>query len=329
LERLCFFGFSIESHTMNVRLPLVLSGTLVLCIILYMTLEARGNWGFVLPFRGAKLGALLLISVAISSSTVLFQTITQNRILTPSIMGFDALYILLLTGAVYFLGGQEFIRLPEFAVYVVNVVLVIGASLLLFGTLLAAGRQDMMRMILTGIVFGTLFRSLTVFLQRMIDPNEYAVIQISSYARFNQINTDLLAISAVLALPTLAIAWRSRFKLDVLALGYDAAVNLGVEPRRAQFQVLALIAILVSVSTALVGPVAFLGLLVVSVARRIAPSANHAVLLPTAALISAIVLVGGQMMVERVFAMATPLTVVIDFAGGLIFLFLLLKGSRK
>ena len=313
---------------MHARRLIAMGAILALFAVLYMVLGAKGNWNFTLPFRGTKLAALLLVAVAVSTATVLFQTITQNRILTPSIMGFDALYVLILTVAVFVLGGQGLIRLPPLAVYGVNIVMLVLASLLLFGTLLASARQDLMRMVLTGIIFGALFRSLTAFLQRMIDPNEYAVVQVSSYARFTQINTDLLLISTILTLLTLAYVWRMRHRLDVLALGPDMATGLGERQRRGQMEVLVLIAVLVSVSTALVGPIAFLGLLVVSLARLITPTAQHAVLLTSAALISCIVLVGGQMMLEHVLSLAAPLSVVIDFIGGFVFLALLLKGTR-
>ncbi len=306
----------------------VLAVLLGLCSLAYMTLGARSNWGFVLPFRGAKLVALILVAVAISASTVLFQTISQNRILTPSIMGFDALYILILTAAVFALGGQAVVHLPVQGVFAVNVVLLVLASLALFGTLLFGARQDLMRMILTGIIFGTLFRTLTAMLQRMIDPNEFSVVQIASFARFTSVETELLWISVVLTLLAVGLAWRMRHRLDVLSLGHDAAINLGEQPRRGQFQALVLVALLVSVSTALVGPVAFLGLLVVSIARLLTPSPHHAVILPSAALVSAIVLVGGQTVLERVLGLSTPLSVVVDVLGGLVFLYLLLKGPR-
>jgi iron-siderophore transport system permease protein len=314
---------------MHVRKLSIMAAILLVCCILYMTLGSRGNWGFVLPFRGNKLIALLLVSGAVSTSTVLFQTITRNRILTPSIMGIDTLYVLILTTTVFFLGGQGYVQLPALGVFVVNVVVLILAAILLFGTLLGKAGNDMMRLLLTGVIFATLFRSLTSFMQRMIDPNEYTVIQVGSYARFARIDTELLSLAVVLLLGTLLAVWVMRHRLDVLALGHDAAINLGEDPKRGQFQALALVAILVAVSTSLVGPIAFLGLIVVSVAHILIPTAHHAVLLPSAALISAITLVGGQTIMERVFALSTPLSVVIDFVGGFLFLLLLLKRGAR
>lgn len=314
---------------MHARRLLIMALLLALACLGYMTLGARGNWGFVLPFRGAKLLALLLVAVSVSTATVLFQTIARNRILTPSIMGFDALYVLILTGAVFGLGAQSVIGLPPSLLFVVNVTAMTGAALALFATLLFQPRQDLMRLILTGIILGTLFRSLTSFMQRMIDPNEFSVIQVASFARFDRIETGLLGLAGALTLLVLVVCWRMRFRLDVLALGHDAAVNLGENPRRGQIEALILVSALVSVSTALVGPVAFLGLLVVSIAHLVTPGPRHAVLLPSAALVSAIVLVGGQTVLERVLALSTPLSAVVDVLGGLVFLTLLLKGLRR
>jgi iron complex transport system permease protein len=302
---------------------------LAACVVGYLTIGARGNWGFVLPFRGNKLVALLLVAVAVSTATVLFQTITQNRILTPAIMGFDSLYVLILTVLVYTLGGQKFIQIPAMFQFVLNTLLMMGCSLALFGTLLLRGKSDLMRMILTGIIFSVLFQSITGFIGRMIDPNEYAVVQVASFARFARIEEGVLGIAGVLTCVALWSAWRIRHRLDVLALGPSMATNLGENPRKGMFQALIIIAVLVSVSTALVGPLAFLGLLVASLAHLITPTTAHGVLLRSAAMISAITLVGGQLILERVLGASTPLIVVVDVVGGVVFLILLLRGRYK
>jgi iron complex transport system permease protein len=298
---------------------------LALCVTGYLLLGSRGNWGFVLAFRANKLAALLLVALSVSTATVLFQTITRNHILTPAVMGFDALYLLILTVLVFMLGAQDFVRLPELGQFVLNTVLTMGAALALFGTLLSRGGTDLFRMILTGIIFAGLFRSITSFLQRLIDPNDYVVVQSASFARFSRIDIGLLMLAAVLTVVALIAAWRMRHKLDVLSLGPEAATNLGEDPRRGMFTVLVIVSVLVSVSTALVGPLAFLGLLVVSVARQITPTVSHAVLLPSAALVSAITLVGGQLLLEHLLQLSTPLIVVVDVLGGLVFLTLLLR----
>lgn len=307
----------------------LLAALLALCCVLYMVWGVRAPWSFVIPFRGTKLAALLLVGVSVSTATLIFQTVSQNRILTPSIMGFDALYVFLLTSAVFAFGGMNLVQVPPQVTFLVAAFTLSVASMLLFGTLLTKAQSDLLRMILTGIIFGALFRSLTSFLQRIIDPNEFAMIQVASFARFTQIETDLLALSAAITALVLARVWHLRHRLDVLTLGRETAITLGEPPRRLELEALFLIAILVSVSTALVGPVAFLGLLVVSIARLVTPTEAHRYLLPLTALIAAITLVGGQFLMEHAFQLTTPLSVVIDLVGGLVFLVLLLKGLKR
>lgn len=301
----------------------------VLSAALYMTLDARAPWSFLLPFRGAKLMGVVLVAVSISTATVLFQTLTQNRILTPSIMGFDALYLLLLTGTVFSFGSQSVLRLPPMVVFGVTALVLVGFALLLFDTLLNRVGSDLFQLVLTGLILGVFFRALTSFLQRMIDPNEFATIQAASFASFNDIQTDLLWVAGPLCGAALVAAWRMRHSLDVIALGPEIAVSLGETPGARQWQVLCVIAVLVAVSTALVGPIAFLGLLVVSLAHLAVPSPYHAYLLPAAACVSGIVLIGGQTLLERVLGFATPLSVVVDLVGGAVFLFLVLRRRTR
>ena len=309
---------------------LILLGVLfAICAIGYMTLGAKGSWDFLLPFRAAKLAALILVAVAISTSTVLFQTVTHNRILTPSIMGFDALFVLIVTFIVFFFGIQGFWAISEQFQFLVSLLILVGLSLCLFGTLLLQEHEDLIRMILTGLVLAVLFRSLTSFAARMFDPNEYSVIQFASYARFSRIETDLLGVAAILIGGALVAVWRMRHRLDVLALGREAAVNLGENPKRSTIEALILISVLVSAATAFVGPVAFLGLLVVSIAHTLTPTGRHTVLLASSGLIAGITLIGGQTVLERILGLTTPLTVVIDFIGGMLFLALVLKGVRR
>ncbi|WP_235216163.1 iron chelate uptake ABC transporter family permease subunit [Ruegeria halocynthiae] len=312
---------------MRVRLFL-LAGLLALCCAAYLSLGVRGDWGFILAFRGQKLAALLLVGFAVSWATVIFQTITGNRILTPSVMGFDALYLLLLTGLVWAIGARTYQGLPPQGMMVANVVWMCGASLLLFRVVLRAGEGDMMRLILTGVVLAVLFHSLTAYFRRVIDPNEYAVVQAASFARFSNVDTGLLAVATGFCLAAGAAVWRMRYRLDVLPLGPVLSTSLGEPPHKAQWQVLLLVSVLVSVSTALVGPVAFFGILVTSLTYLIIPSARHGDLLPAAALIASIILVGGQTVMERLLDLSTPLSVVVEFLGGLIFLFLLLRSLR-
>ena len=62
---------------------------------------------FYFPRRLLRVGAVLLVSYCIGSSSVVFQTITNNHILTPSVMGLDSLYMFIQTVVVFFFGSRQ------------------------------------------------------------------------------------------------------------------------------------------------------------------------------------------------------------------------------
>lgn len=310
-------------------LPLaLLAGAALLAAVLFMTLNARGNWEFVLGFRGRKLWGLALVAYAIVVSTVLFQTVTGNRILTPAIMGFDHLYQLVQTGLVFVLGGFAYATLDPQLRFAGDLVVMVSLSLLLFRWLFGRAARSLHLLVLVGIVFGVLFRSLSNLMQRLIDPNEFAVLQDALFASFNAIDPTLLGL-ATLILAAVSLAGLPLLpRLDVLLLGRDAAVGLGVDHVRTVSAVLAIVAVMVSVSTALVGPVLFFGLLTAHLAYLIMPGYRHIHVLPAAVLIGLIGLIGGQAVLEHVFGYNTALSIIIEFVGGLTFLYLLLRTKR-
>ncbi|WP_128254022.1 iron chelate uptake ABC transporter family permease subunit [Falsirhodobacter deserti] len=298
-------------------------------IVAFMTLGVRGNWGFVLEYRGRKVLGLCLVAYSIAVSTVLFQTVTGNRILTPSIMGFDALFILIRTTIAFFFGFGFLVQLPLQAQFAAEVIVMTGFAALLFNWLFLRGQRSLHLMVLVGIVFGVLFRNLSGFMQRMMDPVEFQSLQDSFFARFGQIDPALLGISCVIITVASIVAWRISHSFDVLILGRSQAISLGVPYRRRVAVILGIIAVLVSVSTALVGPVTFFGLLVVSLAHVLCGDGRHRHILPASVLLGIICLVGGQTVLERVFAFNTALSIIIEFLGGLIFIILLIRGAAR
>lgn len=313
---------------MRDRRLLCLGAAALVCIAAYMTIGLRGNYGFVLTLRATKLAALIQVSVSIAISTVIFQTVTNNRILTPAIMGLDALYLFGQMLLVFALGGVGYAALDPQLKFGGEVLLLMGLATSLLLPMLSRG-TDMGLMLLAGLVFGVLFRSLQSLLARLVDPNDFAVAQSMSFANFNNVRTDLLIFATILTAIAAVIAWRARHVLDIVALGVDSAIGLGVSWTRTVTGLLLLVSALVAVSTALVGPIAFFGLLVVAVAERIVDSRRHAILVPTAILTAVIILVGGQTLFQHALGNSSTLGVVIEFAGGLAFLILLFLGSRR
>jgi iron complex transport system permease protein len=294
-----------------------------------MTIGTKGSWSFVLPFRGAKLAAMVLVAYAIAVSTVLFQTVSANRILTPSIMGLDTLYVLIQTLLVFTVGSSRTAAISPSLLFATQAAVMIGVSGLLYAWLFSGRAQSLHLVLLVGLVLGVLFRSVSSLLQRIMAPNEFVVLQDRLFANFNTIDSKVLGVAAAAVLVVSIIGWLKLRTFDVLLLGRDSAIALGVEYRATVSVILIVVAVLVSVSTALVGPTTFFGLLVASLAYRISGSEKHALLLPVAALLGLLLLVGGQLVLERLFAFNTALSIIIEFAGGIAFIVLVLRSASR
>jgi iron complex transport system permease protein len=299
----------------------------VVCFFLFFDL--KGSVGYILPRRAIKVAAMLLVAVAVGVSTLLFQTVTANRILTPSIMGFDSLYILVQTVLAFTLGAAAVVAAPPTLQFGVEVLLMVVFSALLYRWMFTGATRSLHLLLLVGVVLGSLFRGLSSLLQRLMEPSEFIILQDLFFASFNNVDPALLGVSAGIVAIVCALVWRARHTLDVLALGRDVAINVGVDHRKVVMRVLLGCSLLVAVSTALVGPVTFFGLLVVSLGYQLCRGFSHSWLLPIVVLIGAVALVGGQLLLEQVFGFSTALSVVIEFTGGILFLYLLLKGSLK
>nr|WP_257389792.1 iron chelate uptake ABC transporter family permease subunit [Snodgrassella alvi] len=303
----------------------VLGILLIIASILFMTYGVKGDWDFVLQLRGKKLLMLLTVAYAVGVSTLLFQTLTHNPILTPGLLGYDSLYLLLQTVILFIFGAVGYTSISALSKFIIEAPLMMVASLLLFRTLTRNSNGDLARLILTGMIFGVMFRSFNSLLQRLIDPTLFSVAQTSYFAQFTSVNISMLIIGmAVMLISTLWI-WRLRYQLDVLMLGRNASIALGVNYARLNRSILLWIALLVSVSTALVGPVSFFGLLICALVNTCVPNMKHQLRIPATFLMAALVLVSGQLVFEHLLGMQGVLSVVIEFCGGIVFLWLVLK----
>jgi iron complex transport system permease protein len=307
----------------------LLGAVVVLLVAVYLLTDIPGSVAFALKIRGLSVTAMLVVAVAVGVSTVVFHTIVQNRILTPSIMGFDAFYVLISTTIVFLFGSAAFLSFDELTLWVVQVVVMLAFSALLFTWMFGGRRRSVHLMLLVGIVLGTFFRSLTAWLQRMLDPLDFQVVTDAMFASLTRPDPLLLSLSGGLVVVGCLALVPLLPTLDVLMLGEPAAVGLGVDHRRVVMTLFLLVSVMVAAATALVGPVLFFGLIVANLAYSYAGSFRHRWTLPVAALLGMLCLVGGQLVLERVFSFGATLSTIIDFAGGLFFLYLVLrKGAR-
>ncbi|MFE4809676.1 iron chelate uptake ABC transporter family permease subunit [Peribacillus simplex] len=294
----------------------------------YIFWDLGPNWDYALPRRVIKIIAIIVVGCAIAFSTVIFQTVTNNKILTPSILGLDSMYMLIQTGVIFLFGSTHIMIMNKNLNFLITLAAMLIFSSLLFNFMFKKNR-NIYFLLLIGIIFGTLFGSMSSFMQVLIDPNEFQIIQNKMFASFNNVNTDLLTLAIILMIAAMIYFMRFLKYLDVMSLGRDQAINLGVDYDFVTKRVLIVVTVLISISTALIGPITFLGLLVANVAYQFIKSYQHKHIIPGAMLISVIALVGGQFIVERIFTFSTTLSVIINFVGGVYFIYLLLKENKS
>ncbi|MFC0581919.1 iron chelate uptake ABC transporter family permease subunit [Micrococcoides hystricis] len=306
----------------------VLGASSLVLIGLFLFYGIEGGFAYAVNRRLLSVITMVLVAYAVGMSTVLFQTVTNNRILTPSIMGFDALYLLIQTAAVFLFSAGALTSAPEPLKFVLNTVLMTGFAIVLYRWVFTGQGRSLHLLLLIGIVFGTLFRGIASLLQRLMDPSEYIILQDLFFASFNRTKPDLLpfALLALVVVSIPVVLWRHQ--LDVMNLGREVAISLGVHYKLISTGVLVIAAVMISVSTALVGPVTFFGVLVANLAYQVS-SGKHRYTLPAAVLIGVIALIGGQFLLSHVLGLSTALSIIIDFVGGIVFIALLLRGRLR
>ncbi|MGN1385705.1 MAG: iron chelate uptake ABC transporter family permease subunit [Bacillus sp. (in: firmicutes)] len=300
----------------------------IICILLYGFYDIKGGFDYAFPRRMIRVGAMVITGFAIAYSTVVFQTITRNRILTPSVMGLDSMYEVVQTVIYFFAGSLSIWVLNKYLNFGLSIAAMVLFALLLYRFLFRADKYPIYLLLLIGMILGTLLGSLVSFLQVLIDPVEYLSLQTRLFASFTSVNADLLYVAMAILLVAFIYGSRIMRQLDVMSLGRENAINLGINYDRLVMNVLILSSVLIATSTALVGPITFLGLIVANLSYQFLVTYRHSVLIVGAGLISVIALVGGQFLVEHVFELSTTLSVIINFVGGIYFIYLLLKESR-
>ncbi|APF26391.1 iron chelate uptake ABC transporter family permease subunit [Clostridium botulinum] len=315
---------------MKCRRRVVLLGvfSIALIVLFIFTGISKGNYDYVLPRRFLKVLAISLTAGSIAFSSMIFQTITNNRILTPSVLGLDSLYMFIQTFVVFIFGANSMVVMSSNFNFLISISLMVVFSMILYKFLFKREDKNIFFLLLTGLIFGTLFQSLAAFMQTIIDPNAFLVIQDKMFASFNKVNTDVILISIIVILLVIAYIYDYVKVLDVMLLGREQAINLGVSYDKVVKKMLIVVSILVSISTALVGPITFLGLLSVNLTYEFINTYKHKYLIIGSVFISIIALVGGQFIVERFLNFGTTLSVIINFIGGIYFMYLLLKESK-
>lgn len=322
-----------DAYRANVRKLTVLAVLALLAAALYMLIGVNfGNeklFLYAMKLRSPKLIAMLITAFAIGGASIVFQSIINNTIVTPCLLGMNSLYTLIHTAVVFAAGSGSLLAVNANAAFAVDLLLMGVTATFIYSYLFKKTGHNVLYVLLIGTVLSSFFSSIQTTLTRVMDPNEYDSLLATLVASFSNINAEIIVFSIVVLAAVVFFLRKDLALLDVITLGKAQAVNLGVDYDRCVRRLLLGVTLFIAVATAMVGPISFLGLIVANLSRQLLKTYRHSHLILGSALFGMIVLVGGQLLVERVYSYAIPVSVFITVFGGVYFLYLLLKERRR
>ena len=316
-------------HKANKRKLFLMLLLVAVAAAAYLTVDVSFSnerlFRYAMKIRIPKLIVMLITAFAIGGASIVFQSIINNTIVTPCLLGMNSLYTLIHTAVVFVAGSGSFLVVNANVSFAVDLTLMGIAATVIYSYLFKKTKNNILYVLLIGTVLTSFFGSIQSTLIRVMDPNEYDSLLATLVVSFSNVNSEIILFSLVLL--GMIIFWlrRELALLDVLTLGRDQAINLGVDYDRAIRKLLLGVALCIAVATAMVVPISFLGLIIANLSRQLMRTYRHSQLILGSALFGMIVLVGGQMIVEQVFVYAVPVSVFITVGGGIYFLYLLLR----
>lgn len=268
---------------------------------------------------------LFIVTICQSLATISFQSITANRIITPSLLGFEAVYATIHTATIFFFGAKALREFTGPGPFLIQVLLMILVCLVLYGSLLKGRDKDIQFMLLVGVIIGSGLRSVSSFMRRLLSPSEFDILQAKLFGSVNNAKSEYFPIVLPLVLICLVLMFTYSNKLNVLALGDETSKKLGLNHRSATILVLSLVSILVAVSTALVGGLNFFGFLTATLTYQLVPSYDHKYLFLLSLVLGFFILTGAYFLMYHVFNAQGVVSIIIELVGGLTFLVLVLK----
>ena len=283
---------------------------------------------YALKLRTPKLIVMIITAFAIGGASLVFQSVINNTIVTPCLLGMNSLYTLIHTAVVFFAGSTSVLANNANLSFAVDLVIMGITATVIYGWLFKKTNYNVLYVLLIGTVLTSFFSSIQSTLTRVMDPNEYDNLLSTLVASFSNVNSEIIVFSVVVLGVLIFVLRKDLALLDVITLGRQQAVNLGVDYDRTIRRLLLGVTICIAVATAMVGPISFLGLIIANLSRQLLQTFRHGQLILGSALFGTIVLVAGQLIVEHVFTYSIPVSVFITVGGGIYFLYLLLTRRR-
>lgn len=269
----------------------------------------------------------VIVASALGVSGGILQGITRNPLAEPGIIGINAGAALFVVLWIWAGTADYYSTLPVFTVLGMPLLAMTGAllSVGLIYLLSSRGGIRPVRFILTGIGVNGGILAVITFYQLSMSKGDYNQVLTWTNGSLWGSSWNYILLTAPLVILLIgAVLFRSK-NLDVLALGDELAAGVGLSVPKERLLFLLLATFLAALATSVAGSIAFLGLLGPQIAKKLTGPA-HGKMLPMAALISSILLVGADVIAKNLFSpLEIPVGIVVSIVGVPYFIYLMIK----
>ena len=274
-----------------------------------------------LSLRLPRIAVAALAGGGLAVAGVAFQALTRNPLAEPSILGVSS-------------GAAFGVVLAQLFGLGLSALEVLGLSVFGFaGALLAAGAVYLIAsgttglgvqtLLLAGVIVGIFFSSAITVLISLVDFNRLGGVIHWLLGNLEPKPAGALALFALLAAVGFWLVLRQARELNLLALGEEAATQLGVNAERLKLRIFLAAALLTGSVVAFAGPIGFVGLIVPHTLRMLLGPDNR-MLVPTSLLGGAVFLLLADTVARNIVAPAElSVGVITSFCGAPFFVYLL------
>lgn len=312
----------------NIRNLIILTVIVIAVCGVYLLINSYPEkpklFQYILSLRIPTLVVMLIASFAIGSASIIFQSIINNRIVTPCLLGMNSMYTLVHTAVVFAVGSSSVIATNTNISFAVDLIVMGITATFIYSYMFKKTGNNVLYVLLIGTVLSSFFGSIQSTMIRVMDPDEYDTLLTTLVADFNNVNSEVIIFSLVLLVALTVFLWKDLKLLDVITLGKDQSINLGVDYDRVIRKLMLGVVLCIAIATAMVGPISFLGLIIANLARQLLRTHKHSHLIVGSALMGMLAIIGGQLISQHVFSYAVPISTFVTIGGGIYFLYLLL-----
>lgn len=274
--------------------------------------------GILFNVRLPRIILACLVGCCLSAAGAAYQGIFQNPMAAPDILGASAGAAFGAALAILHYGNSQMITISAFCFGIISIALVYLISK-------RAKGNNILGLILSGIMVSSIFSAGTSYIKLVADPNDqlpaitYWLIGSLAASTMRQVKFAIIPMVV-----GLAVLFFLKWQLNVLTMGDDEARTMGVNARRVRLLVVIFATMVTAASVSVTGMIGWVGLVIPHLARRIVGN-NYKHLMPATMVLGAIFLLLVDNVSRNLLAIEIPLGILTAFIGAPFFIYLITR----